>query len=353
MALPDRQRLILKDIVDRYIRQREPVSSRMILEDYGLHVSSATVRNDMNALEEEGYIEKPYSSSGRVPTRKGYRFFVDWLIDLSELTKKERGEIVEAYQFGLLEVGETLRQTAFLIGNMTGYAGFVIPPQVEETRLSQVVLVKMAPRMVFLVIVSDIGVVEHGLIPLEDELSETDMKRIVELINANLRGATLDAVRSLTQEESPEGWYERPVRQALVVLGRLLDRQIRQQLYSEGMLNLPAILREVSPDLAMERFVALIHALHDEERFTDTIREMRAERSGLVIAVGDSPIEALEDFSLVTAGYGPHGGILGAIGPLWMDYGKALSTVSYVANRLETIFVGSCAASLGGSCDDR
>ena len=82
MDLPERQRLILKEIVDRYIRFHEPVSSRMILEDYGLEVSSATVRNDMNDLEEANYIAKPYSSSGRVPTVRGYQFFVEWLLDI-------------------------------------------------------------------------------------------------------------------------------------------------------------------------------------------------------------------------------------------------------------------------------
>ena len=96
--LPERQRLILKEIVDRYIRFHEPVSSRMILEDYGLEVSSATVRNDMNDLEEAGFIAKPYSSSGRVPSKLGYQFFVEWLLDLSELSREERVEIVEAYE---------------------------------------------------------------------------------------------------------------------------------------------------------------------------------------------------------------------------------------------------------------
>jgi len=342
MTLPERQRLILKEIVDRYIRHREPVSSRMILEDYGLRVSSATVRNDMNALEEAGYIEKPYASSGRIPTKKGYRFFVDWLLDLSELTKMERGDVVEAYQLRCLEVGETMRQTAFLMGNITGYAGFVIPPRLEGTRLDRVVLVRMNPRLVLLVIVSDIGVIEHGLIPLEEELPEDEVARIMELINENLRGATLDAVRELTLEEGPEGWYERPVRQALLVLGRLLDRQIHQRLYSEGVLNLADGLQEIAPDRAMGRFVGVIHALQDGVTFSEAIREVRGDRRGLVISVGDCPLQGMEEYSVVTADYQPHAGILGVIGPLWMDYGKALSATSYIANRLEAVLVGAC-----------
>lgn len=352
MTLPERQRLILKEIVDRYIRHCEPVSSRMILEDYGLSVSSATVRNDMNDLEAAGYIEKPYASSGRIPTKKGYRFFVNWLLDLSDLTKKERTEVVEAYEMRCLEVGETMRQTAFLLGNITGYAGFVVPPRLEETCLDRVVLVRMGPRLVLLVIVSDIGVVEHGLVPLEEALSEEEISRVMRVINENLRGVSLDAVRKLSLEEGPEGWYERPVRQALLVLRRLLERRVRQRLYFEGGLNLVGGLQEVTPDRAMERFVGLIHAVQDEDGFTEAIRKVRGEKRGLVVSVGDCPLSGLEKYSVVTSDYRPHSGVLGVIAPLWMDYGRALSATSYIANRLEALLVASCTRSFGREQDD-
>ena len=341
-TLPERQRLILKEIVDRYIRFREPVSSRMILDDYGLSVSSATVRNDMNDLEEAGYIEKPYASSGRVPTKKGYRFFVDWLIDLSELTKKERLEVVEAYQVRCLEVGETMRQTAFLLGNITEYVGFIIPPRPEETRLDRVVLVKMGPRTVLLVIVSDIGIVEHGLVTLDDDISQADVDRITEIINTELHGVSLDAVRDLTLQDGSDGWYERPVRQALLVLGRLLERRSGKRLYFEGILNLVSDLQESVPDRAMDRFAGLIRAVQDEEGFVEEIYRERGERSGLVISIGELQRKGMEDFSVITSDYRPHGGVMGVIGPIWMNYGRAMSALSYIANRLETILVSSC-----------
>ena len=340
MTLPERQRLILKEIVDRYVRCREPVSSRMILEDYGLRVSSATVRNDMNDLESAGYIAKPYASSGRIPTKKGYRFFVDWLLDLSELTRKERGNVVEAYELRCLEVGETMRQTAFLMGNITGYAGFVIPPRLEETRLDRVVLVGMDPQLILLVIISEIGVIEHGLVPLEEGLSKEEIARAMQLINDNLHGVSLDAVRKLSLEEGPEGWYERPVRQALLVLRHLLERQTRQCLYAEGILNLADSLQGMVRDRAMDQFVALIHAVQDEAGFAEAIRAVRGEQQGVSVSVGDCPLPGLEEYSVVTSDYRPHAGLIGVIGPLWMDYGKALSTTSYFANRLEAVLVG-------------
>jgi heat-inducible transcriptional repressor len=341
-ALSERKRLILKEIVDRYIRQREPVSSRMILEDYGLGVSSATVRNEMNDLEAAGYIRKPYSSSGRVPTLMGYRFFVDWLLDLSELTKEERLEVVETYEARCLDVEETLRQTAFLLTNMTGCAAFVIPPRPDEMRLDRVALLQMSSRLAYLVIVSDVGVVEHGLVPLEEDLPPRDVERIIELINDSLRGVNLAEVRRLADDDT-EGWYERPVREALVVLGRLLERRLLRSVQFEGLFHLADALQEGSSDAAMEHFTSLGHAVRDEVAFASAVADARAGQEGIVVSIGDFPLPGVDKFSVVSCGYRPHAGSLGVIGPYWMDYGRTLSAVRYVASRLETLLLGSCA----------
>jgi heat-inducible transcriptional repressor len=339
--LPERQRLILKEIVDRYIRFRDPVSSRMILEDYGLTVSSATVRNDMNDLEAAGYIEKPYSSSGRIPTKRGYRFFVDWLLDLSELTREERLEIVEMVEARCLDVEETIRQTAFLLGSITGCASFVIPPRPEETKLDRVMLLRMGEQLAFLLILSDIGIVEHGLVPLDDDLAPSEIDHIMQLINDNLHGVILSEVRSLPDIDEPEGWYERPVRQAILVLQRLLQRRMQRPVRFEGLLNLTDALQQTVPHRAMADFASFSRAARDEAGFIEAVAEARAGKEGIVVSIGDFPLPGLEEFSVVSCSYRPHSGVLGVIGPLWMDYGRALSTASYVANRLEGLLVTS------------
>ena len=344
-VLPERQRLILKEIVDRYIRFREPVSSRMILEDYGLAVSSATVRNDMNDLEAAGFIEKPYSSSGRIPTKEGYRFFVEWLLDLSELTREERLEIVELAESRCLDVEETIRQTAFLLGNITGCASFVVPPRPEETKLDRVVLLRTDERLAFLLILSDIGIVEHGLVPLDDDLSSDEIEHIMRLINENLHGVHLSEVRALPDVDEPEGWYERPVRQAILVLQRLLQRRTQQTVRFDGLLNLTDALQQTTPDHAMADFVSFSHAVRDEAGFIEALSRARSGREGLVVNIGDFPLSGLAEFSVVSCGYRPHAGALGVIGPLWMDYGRAISAASYVANRLEGLLVSSGARS--------
>jgi heat-inducible transcriptional repressor len=345
-VLPGRQRLILKEIVDRYIRLREPVSSRMILEDYGLAVSSATVRNDMNELEAHGYIAKPYSSSGRIPTKRGYRFFVDWLLDLSELTKEERHEIVEAYAARCLDIEETIHRTTFVLANLTGCAAFVVTPRLRDARLERVILLKMDPRLAFLAIVSDIGIVEHGLVPLEEDLSESELAAVMQAVNSTLRGQTLHEVRDRASEDGPEGWYERSARQALVVLGRLLERTVHQRAHFEGLLNLTTDLQEMVPEGAMARFAALGRAVQAEEAFVAAVHDARSGREGIVVNVGDFPLPGFEEFSVVSRSFRPHEGVLGVVAPIWMDYGRAMSTTSYIADRLQTLLVTSCVRDL-------
>jgi len=342
-ALPDRQRLILKEVVDRYIRLHEPVSSRMILEDYGLAVSSATVRNDMNELETHGYIAKPYSSSGRIPTKKGYRFFVDWLLDLSDLTKEERHEIVEAYAARCLDIEETIRRTAFVLGNLAGCAGFVVTPRLRDARLERVVLLKMDPRLAFLAIVSDIGIVEHGLVPLEEDLTDSEFDAVMQAVNSDLRGETLDEVRDRASEDGPDGWYERSARQAFVVLGRLLERTVHQRAHFEGLLNLTSDLQRMVPGEAMARFTELSRAIQDETAFAAAVRGTRSGREGIVVNIGDFPLAGFEEFSVVSCSFRPHEGVLGVVAPIWMDYGRAMSTTSYIADRLQTLLMTSCA----------
>jgi heat-inducible transcriptional repressor len=341
MNLPERQRLILKEIVDRYIRLHEPVSSRMILEDYGLAVSSATVRNDMNDLEKHGFIAKPYSSSGRIPTKQGYRFFVDWLLDLSELQKKDRFDVVETSEARILDVSEAIRQTAFLLGNMTGYAGFVVPPRVEHARLERVLLTRMADRHVFLVVVSDIGIIEQGLIPLEVDVTDEETDRMMRTINRTLRGASLEHVRRMAAEETPDGAYERPERQALVVIARLLSQRMGKHVIVDGLLQLIDRLEELAPEDAAVRFARLGRAVQDETAFPEALARARGNRAGVVVNVGDFPLPGFEEFSVISSDYRPHAGVLGIIAPICMDYGRAMSASMYVANRLEALLVAA------------
>jgi heat-inducible transcriptional repressor len=340
MTLPERQRLILKEVVDRYIRFREPVSSRMILEDYGLAVSSATVRNDMNDLERQGYIAKPYSSSGRIPTEKGYRFFVEWLLDLSELAQREHFDIVETSQTRVLDLGEAMRHAAFLLGSMTHYAAFVVPPRLEAACLERVLLTRMSERTAFIVIVSDTGVVEQGLLPLESATTEDEIEIMMRTMNRTLRGTTLADVRRMAAEAA-EDWHEQPERQALSIVTQLLDARTGPRVVVDGLLHLLDALQDLVPQEAMARFSSLSRTIQDEDALPRALEVARVGRRGIVANIGDLPLAGFEKWSVVSCDYGPHHGLLGVIAPIWMDYGRAMSAVTFVGSRLEALLVAA------------
>jgi heat-inducible transcriptional repressor len=198
-----RKRLILKEIVDHYIRTGKAVSSQTILEKYGLSVSSATIRNEMKYLEKHGYITKSWSSSGRIPTAKGYRFFVDWLLELSELARKEQHAILEAYAFQRQRLDELLQQTAFLLASLTGHLGFVLAPRLDQTALEFIAFVKLPPDHALAVLVSDLGIVESRIIPTA--LPEEQLERIGQFLNRALRGRRLGELAAELAASPHEG----------------------------------------------------------------------------------------------------------------------------------------------------
>lgn len=165
---------------------------------------------------------------------------------------------------------------------------------------------------------------------------------MMDAINSDLRGATLEDVRRLSSDEGPDGWYERSARHAFVVLGGLLDQALQGGAHFEGLLNLTSDLQRMMPTHAMERFAQLSRAVQDDAAFVDALRASRRNRDGLVVGIGDIDLPGFRDFSVVSCSFEPHGGILGVIAPVWMNYGKAMSTTSYMANRLETLLVTSC-----------
>lgn len=337
--MEDRRKLVLKGIVDQYIKSAEPVSSQTLLERYNLGVCSATIRNDMQYLEEQGYIEKPYSSSGRVPTEKGYRFFVDWLLELSELTKREQSAITEYYRFRRQELDPLLRNTAFLLANLTGLVGFILSPRLEETRLEQISLVRLGPEQLLVVLVSNLGLVESQVIDLP--LGPRELEEAGALLGERLRGQRFREIVQETQrffelEEEKGSWIEPAVRNSFEVLREVIARGIKRRLYLEGLPNLMELLLKEKGH--GDDTQGVVRLLGDERRLAALVEEASQEGEIKVLIGTENPLPELHRCSLVTMGYG-YRGVLGVLGPIRMDYSKAVSVVKYVASRLQTILM--------------
>ncbi|HLE82200.1 MAG TPA: DeoR family transcriptional regulator, partial [Dehalococcoidia bacterium] len=229
--MDSRKRLILTEIVDRYIKTGIPVSSQQLMEVKGLSVSSATIRNDMKYLERQGHILKPYASAGRVPSQRGYRFFADWLLELGELTHHENFALTESYEFQRQEIEALLNRTALLLASLTGLLGFVLTPKLEATKLKHISLVKVDEKTVLAVVVSDLGLVESRFIAAR--LSEEQLADINALLQRQLQGRTLEEIRvQVNQFFELEGgdWVNPHIRAAFTLLREIIDLRTAQRL---------------------------------------------------------------------------------------------------------------------------
>lgn len=336
-----RKRQILSAIVDHYIKTGQAVSSQTILETYGPQVSSATIRNDMKFLEKYGFISKSWSSSGRTPTTQGYRFFVDWINELSELGRKDEYAIMESYEFQRQRLEDLLKRTAFLLSSLTGYVAFVLSPKLESTELESITLLKLDGENVLMVIVSNLGIIDTRVI--RSSYSAEELEEVSALLNRSLRGRRLDQIRDEAvkqmNEIERETWGYPVAQEAFALLHQLIDQQMQRHLYVEGILNLLKIVFTWDEGLSQARH--LMALLEDEERFTQAIEVIPMKPGGVSVAIGEENfLDDLHPYSLVSMGYG-FGGALGILGPVRMDYSKVFSTANYIGNRLQTILTVS------------
>lgn len=327
---------MLVEVVDRYIRTRQPVSSQEIALEYQHRFSSATIRNELLALEGEGFLYKPYPSSGRVPTAQGFRFFAEWLLDLAELGADPSPLPAERHEVETGTVPDLFRRTALLLSAMTKELGFVVPPPREHVHLSTVVMRRVGPATVLAVTLSELGAVESRVLELDLDLAPAELAEAEEFLAGWLQEHTL--AESPLAGRPPDGWHTRAALGALAILRRLSQGDPERGLYIEGWSQLLSELAVRSPAWALARGQALLRVLDEAQGFTDLLHGLRRDQEeGIAIHVGDASVPEFEDLSVVSAPYMGGSGVVGVIGPLWMDYARAFSAARYVAGRLGAI----------------
>ena len=331
--MDERKRFVLKSIVDHYIRTGKPLSSQTLLEGYGVDVSSATIRNDMKFLEEESLVSKEYSSAGRIPTESGFRFFVDWLIELGEIHRDgDVHAIMESYRFRRPELEGILRQTALVLNNLSKYAGFVISPQLEKTHLESILFVKLDLENVLVLIVSELGIIEYRVV--HSSLSDPELQEIGELLNNKLRGHRLQQVRDDAVRYAEEGgWYDPLVHNSFVLLKESLEQQLDRRLHVEGLFNV--IERLLEDGIKLEQAREIFGLMGDVRRFSEVFGRFGDDETHVQIG-SENSYKELKTCSLVFRNYG-YAGVLGILGPIRMDYSKTVSVTTYIGNRLQAI----------------
>ncbi|MDQ4491437.1 heat-inducible transcriptional repressor HrcA [Sinomonas sp. ASV486] len=330
---------VLRAIVEDYVHFREPVGSKALVERHRLSVSSATIRNDMAALEDEGLIVAPHTSAGRVPTDKGYRVFVDHLAAVRPLSAPEK-QAIQMLLDGAEDLDDVLERTVRLLSQLTNQVAVVQYPQLGRARVRHVEAVAMAPRQVLLVLIADTGTVEQRVHSVSEDV---DHDRLAYLRQRFLEGLIGTAVTRLPSSAAEVVAALPPKDQRLAAelaqgLSSLAESSREDRMVMAGTAYLARsnndFLQSISPVLeALEEQVVLLRLLS----------EMASDARGVAVTIGrENPYTSLEETSVVATGYGlDDGAKVGVLGPTRMDYPATMAAVRAVARYLSKIIAGS------------
>jgi len=325
--LTERQEYVLSLIVREYIRNPQPVGSKTLVERFGLTVSSATVRNDMVALEQHGLIYAPHTSAGRVPTAQGYRYFVQRLLREAKLSKQERRRIAQEFERAALNVEEWPRIAAMVLARTARTAALVTPPRAAENRFKHLELISTHGRLVLMVLVLQGGSVQQQMLTLAEPVAQDVLSQTAQIINLTCAALTAEQVRAKTRHQPDE--LTREIGELVADAMRQVNQQAARDVYRYGLSeNLPAF----TDDEAQQA----LRVLEEEDLLDRILGEMLAtDQPDLQIVVaGEGRWENLSHLSMVLGRYGtPRArGALGVLGPTRMRYGRAVSAVRYVAS---------------------
>lgn len=324
--LSSRQQMILGLVIKQYIATAQPVGSKTLLETSELNVSSATVRNEMAVLEELGFLTHPHTSAGRVPTDKGYRYFVERLLGDIELSSTERNTIRHQFHQAKLEMAQWMQLAAAVLARSLRGAALVTAPKMEKPRLRQLSLLSTQPQRVLMVVVFQGGNVRDRSFTLNEPTSPELLIQLANKLNASFDGLDVDGIR----RRAPEiGDVELEIVEHLMRVMAGDDEVQINQVYRDG---LSEVLLEPEFEKSSEAN-ALVTALEQPSFLTEVLNSPVGAVQ--VVIGGEGRWQELSACSMVLAKYGVEGfatGALGVLGPTRMPYGRAISTVRYVAD---------------------
>ncbi|WP_144119425.1 heat-inducible transcriptional repressor HrcA [Catellatospora sichuanensis] len=331
MGLDDRKLEVLRAIVEDYVATQEPVGSKALVERHALGVSSATVRNDMAVLEEEGYIRQPHTSAGRVPTDRGYRLFVDRLSRVKPLSPAER-RAIERFLVGAVDLDDVVHRAVRLLAQLTRQVAVVQYPSLTRSAVRHLELVPVSTTRLLLVMITDTGRVEQRVVEMPGPVEPEEITELRRTLNATLVGVKLVDTPPLVQ-----GLVERAEPQAKatmstlvsVLLETLVERH-EERLALAGTSN----LARMGPlDLTTGALRPILEALEEEVILLKLFDEVKSGAAR--VRIGDeNEVVDLRATSVVSTGYGPGAtvvGGMGIVGPTRMDYPGTIATVRAVA----------------------
>ncbi|MGB4431793.1 MAG: heat-inducible transcriptional repressor HrcA [Limnochordia bacterium] len=333
--LGERKRLVLRAIIDSYVETAEPVGSRTIARKHDLGVSPATIRNEMADLEETGYLEQPHVSAGRIPSDKGYRFYVDSLMEPHTFAKTEVEKIEKQLLDPQLTPERALHAAARLLALLTDSVSLVVAPSTDQLVFKHIQLVSLEPNSILVTLVLHPMIVKNRLIRTEQEYSPEEVADISEALNKKLKGITYRQLGMTVLREIISDFGEiGRVLVELVLQG--LAEEKEEQIYATGASNILT-----KPEFRdVQRAAALLEALEEKDVLMN-VMSSTAKSSGVQVVIGQENVYApMQTCSIVTCTYYVGSdvvGALGVLGPTRMDYSKMVAAVDLVARTVSLL----------------
>lgn len=339
MQLDERKMKILQAIIRNYLETGEPVGSRTISKYTDLNLSSATIRNEMADLEELGYILQPHTSAGRIPSDKGYRLYVDKMMEDKE---REIDEMKEMLLEKEDKMDHLLKQVAKVLAVNTNYATMITAPQIHRNKLKFIQLSRVDAHQLLAVIVVEGNVIKNTMLSIEEELDEETLLKLNILLNTHLNGLSLEEINlgMISAMKQQAGIHSDIVSGVIDAVAEAIKADEDLEIYTSGTNN---ILKY--PELAdQQKASELINTFEEKKMLTELVQDSLVDETGggIQVYIGDeTPVQSMKDCSVVTATYELEEGMkgtIGIIGPKRMDYDKVVGTLKTLMHQLDDLY---------------
>ena len=336
--LSERKLKILKAVIQNYLETGEPVGSRTISKYTDLNLSSATIRNEMADLEELGYIFQPHTSAGRIPSDKGYRLYVDMLMQDKE---QEVTEIKEQMLQKADKMDQLLKQAAKVLANNTNYATMVSAPVSMKNRLKFIQLSQVDEEQLIAVIVLEGNIVKNQIIRVDQDLGSETLLKLNMLLNTTLNGMSIDQITLglIAKLKEQAGIHSGVISDVLDAVGNVIQLDQDMEIYTSGATNIFRYPELSDKQSAQE----IISAFEEKQQLSELVTQtLSSDTKGIQVYIGnETPVQNMKDCSIVTATYELGEGMkgtIGIIGPKRMDYEHVMDTLKTLQTELDTIF---------------
>jgi heat-inducible transcriptional repressor len=335
-SLTDRQKMLLTLVVHEYTRTAVPVGSQSLVEHYHLDLSSATVRNELAALEDMGYLRQPHTSAGRSPTENGYRYFVSQLLQQTDLPAETRRTISHQFYQMRNDSDQWMRLAASVLANQSRAVSLVTAPRPENAVLKHLELISTRGRQVLMVMVMAGGEIHQRIFTLNDAYTQEQLSAIASTINATGQGLALDSFNTIRPQLDPQA---QSILELIIPEMNQSNQSALSEVYMDGMTNVLA-----EPEFSDSEEARRAFRLLEERSLLDDLLSRSVVGSAIggvhVIIGGEGAWDELRQCSIVLARYGTPGqvtGTLGVLGPMRMSYARSISAVRFLSGLLSEL----------------